>query len=101
MRDHVEGTVTLYAVIQTDGSVDGIRVLNSLDERLDQNAIRALSHWHFPPGHQKWRARCRGSGGANPVPHDIASLVTSRIAQLRVRKVGLANDRLFRIDVSS
>jgi TonB family protein len=50
LRDHVEGTVTLYAIIQTDGSVDGIRVLNSLDERLDQNAIRALSHWHFRPG---------------------------------------------------
>ncbi|HEY1732472.1 MAG TPA: TonB family protein [Terriglobales bacterium] len=50
LRDHVEGTVTLYAIIRTDGSVDGIRVLNSLDERLDQNAIRALSHWHFRPG---------------------------------------------------
>jgi TonB family protein len=50
LRDHVEGTVTLYAIIRTDGSVDGIRVLNSLDERLDQNAIRALSHWRFRPG---------------------------------------------------
>ena len=50
LRDHVEGTVTLYAIIRPDGSVDGIRVLNSLDERLDQNAIRALSHWHFRPG---------------------------------------------------
>lgn len=50
LADHVEGTVTLYAIIRTDGSVDGIRVLNSLDDRLDQNAIRALSHWHFRPG---------------------------------------------------
>jgi TonB family protein len=50
LRDHVEGTVTLYAIIRPDGSVDSIRVLNSLDERLDQNAIRALSHWHFRPG---------------------------------------------------
>ena len=50
LRDHVEGTVTLYAIIRPDGSVDGIKVLNSLDERLDQNAIRALSHWHFRPG---------------------------------------------------
>ncbi len=50
LRDHVEGTVTLYAVIGTDGSVNGIRVLNSLDDRLDQNCIRALSHWHFRPG---------------------------------------------------
>ena len=50
LRDHVEGTVTLYAVIRTDGSVDGIRVLGSLDERLDANAVRALSGWRFRPG---------------------------------------------------
>ena len=50
LRDHVEGTVTLYAIIRPDGSVDGIRVLDSLDSRLDENAIRALSHWRFRPG---------------------------------------------------
>ena len=50
LRDHVEGTVTLYAVIRADGTVDGIKVLNSLDSRLDANAIRALAHWHFRPG---------------------------------------------------
>jgi len=50
LRDHVEGTVTLYAVIRTDGSVDSIRVLDSLDDRLDQNAIQALARWHFRPG---------------------------------------------------
>ncbi len=50
LRDHVEGTVTLYAVIRTDGSVDDIRVLDSLDDRLDQSAVKALSHWHFRPG---------------------------------------------------
>ncbi len=50
LRDHVEGTVTLYAVIRTDGTVADIRVLDSLDQRLDQNAIQALSHWHFRPG---------------------------------------------------
>jgi protein TonB len=50
LRDHVEGTVTLYAVIRIDGSVADIRVLDSLDERLDQNAIAALSRWHFRPG---------------------------------------------------
>ena len=50
LRDHVEGTVTLYAIIRADGSVDGIRVLDSLDSRLDQNAIRALSAWKFRPG---------------------------------------------------
>ncbi len=50
LRDHIEGTVTLYAVIRADGSVDGIRVLGSLDNRLDANAVRAFSAWHFRPG---------------------------------------------------
>ena len=50
LRDHVEGTVTLYAIIRTDGSVDAVRVLNSLDPRLDENAMHALSLWHFRPG---------------------------------------------------
>ncbi len=50
LRDHVEGTVTLYAVIRADGTVDAIRVLNSLDDRLDANAIHALSGWRFRPG---------------------------------------------------
>lgn len=50
LRDRVEGTVTLYAVIRIDGSVGDIRVLNSLDSRLDDNAVRALSRWRFRPG---------------------------------------------------
>ena len=50
LRDRVEGTVTLYAIIRPDGSVDGIRVLDSLDSRLDANAVRALAGWHFRPG---------------------------------------------------
>ncbi len=50
LRDHVEGTVILYAVIRADGTVDGIKVLNSLDSRLDENAMQALAHWHFRPG---------------------------------------------------
>lgn len=50
LRDHVEGTVTLYAVIRADGTVDDIRVLDSLDSRLDENAKQALSRWHFRPG---------------------------------------------------
>ena len=50
MRDNVEGTVTLYAVIHTDGTVSGIKVLNSVDPRLDEAAMRALSRWQFRPG---------------------------------------------------
>jgi TonB family protein len=50
MRDNVEGTVTLYAVIHTDGSVSGIKVLDSVDPRLDEAAARALARWQFRPG---------------------------------------------------
>ncbi|HEV8524068.1 MAG TPA: TonB family protein [Terriglobales bacterium] len=49
MRARVEGTVTLYAVIRSDGSVGEIRVLRGLDERLDENAKVALSRWQFRP----------------------------------------------------
>ena len=49
LRDRVEGKVTLYAVIQADGTVDEIRVLDSLDSRLDATAMRALARWHFQP----------------------------------------------------
>jgi TonB family protein len=50
IRDRVEGTVVLYAVIHTDGTVDRIRVLESGDERLNASAMRALSRWRFRPG---------------------------------------------------
>jgi len=56
MRDRVEGTVVLYAVIHSDGHVDDVRVLSSVDSRLDHNAIRALSRWHFRPATKNGRA---------------------------------------------
>ncbi|MBZ5648613.1 MAG: TonB family protein [Acidobacteriia bacterium] len=49
MRKNVEGTVTLYAVIRADGTVGEIRVLEGLDDKLDENAKRALGRWHFRP----------------------------------------------------
>src|SRR5579883_1967800 len=50
LRDNVEGTVTLYAIIRADGTVADIHVLDSLDPRLDASATRALSGWRFRPG---------------------------------------------------
>jgi TonB family protein len=50
LRDNVEGTVTLYAVIHIDGSVSGIKVLGSVDPRLDEAAAKALARWQFRPG---------------------------------------------------
>ncbi len=49
IRENVHGTVTLYAVIHADGGVDGIRVLNTPDDRLNSWAISALAGWKFLP----------------------------------------------------
>jgi len=49
IEDRIEGTVTLYAVIRSDGKVEGVRVLHSVDDRLDANARTALERWQFRP----------------------------------------------------
>jgi TonB family protein len=49
MRQNVQGTVTLSAVIRSDGSVSGVRVLQGVDDRLDQFASAALLRWRFRP----------------------------------------------------
>ena len=49
MRENVHGTVTVRAIIRRDGSVGEVQVLRSIDERLDQYACNAISHWHFQP----------------------------------------------------
>ena len=73
MRDQVEGTVILYAVIRADGSVGDVRVLQSLQENLDANACRALGRWHFRPAMK------------NGVPVDLEAVV--RIP-FKARKAG-------------
>jgi len=49
MHRNVQGTVMLRAVIGSDGSVSDVRVLRSVDDRLDEYAREALLHWHFHP----------------------------------------------------
>jgi TonB family protein len=49
MRQNVRGTVILSAVINADGSVGAVQVLNSIDDRLDEYASNALSRWRFLP----------------------------------------------------
>src|SRR5258706_5573454 len=49
MRANVQGVVTLYAVIHSDGTVGDIRVLTSPDDRLDALAKSALARWKFRP----------------------------------------------------
>lgn len=50
VREHIEGTVVLYAVIHADGTVGDVRVLQGVDDRLDENARAALMKWRFRPG---------------------------------------------------
>ena len=50
MRENIQGVVILYAIIRSDGSVAEVKVLEGFDDRLDENARRALSAWHFVPG---------------------------------------------------
>ena len=49
MRENVAGTVILYAIIRADGTVANVRVLRSVDDRLDQFASRAIAQWQFQP----------------------------------------------------
>jgi TonB family protein len=50
MQDRIEGVVVLYAVIHADGSVGEVRVLEGFDDRLNENARKALAQWRFRPG---------------------------------------------------
>jgi TonB family protein len=45
----VAGTVKLTMIIETNGVASGIKVLESLDEGLDANAILAVTAWQFEP----------------------------------------------------
>jgi periplasmic protein TonB len=51
LRDGIQGTVTLEAVVGRDGVPLAIRVVRSLDpEGLDEEAIAAVREWRFAPG---------------------------------------------------
>jgi len=49
MRQNLAGTVILYGIIRADGTVHDVRVLRSVDERLDQFASEAITKWQFQP----------------------------------------------------
>ena len=73
MNQHVQGTVTLYAVIGSDGAVSDVRVLNSADDRLDQYAREALMRWHFRPA----------SKNGSPVPLEAVVKIPFRASRRR------------------
>lgn len=49
IEERVEGKVQFAGVIRADGRVDGLRLVKSLDARLDQSAAEALLKWQFEP----------------------------------------------------
>lgn len=49
-RQRLEGVVFLYGIIREDGSVDSVRVVRSVHELLDANAVAAFERWRFEPG---------------------------------------------------
>lgn len=50
MDRKVQGTVEVRAVILSNGDVGNVEVTRSLDDELDQEAIKATQQWKFKPG---------------------------------------------------
>lgn len=50
MRRGVSGLIKLECIVETDGTVSGVRVVQPLDDDLDATAIEALKQWRFKPG---------------------------------------------------
>jgi TonB family protein len=50
LRDKIQGSVWLELVVTSEGLVDHIRVVRSLDVGLDQEAVTAVRNWRFEPG---------------------------------------------------
>ena len=46
----LQGTVVLNLLVQRDGTVRNVRVVQSLDLGLDEKAIEAVQKWRFRPG---------------------------------------------------
>jgi protein TonB len=45
----IEGTVRLQGIIGTDGSIQGLRVLGSIDPELTRAAVDAVRQWKYSP----------------------------------------------------
>jgi TonB family protein len=69
VHDRIEGTVVLYGVIHSDGSVGDVRILEGFDSVLDENARAALEKWRFRPG----------TRNGNPVDVEVVVRVPFRV----------------------
>lgn len=50
MKAKVQGEVVLKTVVNQKGEPTDIRVVQSLEESLDKEAVKALAGWRFEPG---------------------------------------------------
>jgi TonB family protein len=75
IADRVEGKVRLIAVIRKNGRVDSVRLLQHLDDRLDQSAQDALDKWQFEPAQRN----------GQPVDVDALVEIPFRLAPLPKR----------------
>jgi protein TonB len=52
MKEKIQGSVFLEAVVLTDGTVGEVRVVRSLDKEhgLDEEAVKTVKEWRFTPG---------------------------------------------------
>lgn len=48
-RSHQQGTVTLYALLSDQGTVEKTTVLESAGDSLDRSAAEAVKHWEYAP----------------------------------------------------
>ena len=69
IRANIHGMVSLYAVIDANGKVTRVRVLNSPDDRLDSYATKALSLCKFQPAER----------AGKPVPLEALVMIPFRV----------------------
>ncbi len=52
IQARIEGTVTMSAIVQSDGKIGEVKVTQSLDTQygLDEAAVNAIKQWEFTPG---------------------------------------------------
>lgn len=50
LRNKIQGSVVLEAIVTSDGCTSHIRVVRSLDRGLDEEAVAAAAQWRFEPG---------------------------------------------------
>lgn len=56
MRRKVQGSVEVEAVVKADGHVGDVKVIQSLDPDLDEEAVNATKQWQFRPGTKDGKA---------------------------------------------